>query len=281
MNAERYTCRHCGTGFRDRSNRYRHETKWCKSKLATPGASAASTSTASASVTSTSRKKIQPRRKIQVKTRTPITVRRRQDSTKTQKGESEDETDQRTVQDLIKEIHELRERMTEMEQKPRYNNWIIVGDDMFHAMVDKLGRSEALSFLTQSAIAGDSIEVVKKLYLDGISPEKYPIACRNVDHYRYLNDKRQIIDDKGGESVKKMLTNQTHRAMVLAANEVIQSKLRQDDSIMYVDLDHDMKTVQCKLANMQTLDMNRLQGITHNPNHPFFTDEDEVITYND
>lgn len=204
-----------------------------------------------------------------------VAVRRKQDT------QPQEDTDHRTVQDLMREIHELRERMTEMEQKPRYNNWIIVGDDMFHAMVDKLGRQEALSFLTQSAIAGDSIEVVKKLYLDGVSPEKYPIACRNADHYRYLNDKRQIIDDKGGESVKKMLTNQTHRAMVLAANEVIQSKLSKDEGIMYVDLDHDMKTVQCKLADVQTLDMDRLYGITHNPNHPFFMDEDEVITYND
>lgn len=263
MDTERYMCRYCGTGFTDRSNRYRHETKWCK------------TATES-SVNQSSRPKIKTKKKIHVKPKTPITVKKRQKATS-----SVNETaDSRTVQDLMQEIHELRERVTEMEQKPRYNNWIIVGDDMFHAMVDKFGRTEALSFLTQSAIAGDSIEVVKKLYLDGVSPEKYPIACRDVDHYRYLNDKRQIIDDKGGESVKKMLTNQTHRAMVLATNEVIQSKMDQS-GIMYVDLDHDMKTVQCKLANMQTLDMHRLSGITNNPNHPFFTDDDEVITYND
>jgi hypothetical protein len=255
MNVKRnYTCQYCNTAFSDRSNKYRHETKYCKA--------------------------LKKKLNIIIKPKYQPTVQ------KTLCKPIEKTTNDKMTHELLEELKELRQRVSVIENEPRsthYNNWIIIGTDIYHDMVDKYGRHEAISFLTQSAISGDSVDVIKKLYLDGVNPEKYPIACKNYDHFRYLNDKREVIDDKGGISVQKLFSNQTHRAMVLAANEMIQEQLNTNPNTnaLFVDLDYDMRNVQCKLASIRSLDMNRLAGITHNPNHPFFVERDEVETYRD
>ena len=240
MTSRTYPCKFCGTLFSDRSNRYRHENKHC----------------------STRTKNIipQPRQKIEVKLRVKV-------NTKDENAVNEE---------ILNELQQLRERVKKIENEPRYNNWIIIGPDMYNDMVDKYGRTEALDFLTKSAISGDSVDVIKKIYLDGISPEKYPIACKKDMHFRYLNDKREVIDDKGGESVQKMFTARAHKAMVVAANEQVREAM--ENSNMN-DLFTKLNDVQNGLASVHSLDLERLAGITTNPDHPFFLDEGE--TYRD
>lgn len=247
--SRKFCCQYCGTGFTNRSNKYRHERKYCD-KIGSPSLQQEDT---------VKRKKISIKIKSKSKNTPNIVI-----------NEQKSDNDA-----ILEELKDLRARVNVIENEPRsYNNWIIIGTDMFHDMINKFGKEEAVSFLTQSAVKGDSIDVVKKLYLDGVSPEKYPIACKNSRHFRYLNDKREIIDDKGGQSVQKMFSDNAHRAMVLATNEMIKKQLDTDTTEkLYVN--YDIGDVQCRLATVHKLDIDRLAGITNNPNHPFFVEEDE------
>lgn len=236
--------------FNNRSNKYRHENKYCPSSKTVP-----------VPVPDTVRG---TRKKITVKLKLKVAI------------------DDHKQDDILKELQNMRERLAKVENEPKtYNNWIIIGSDMFNDMVDKYGRVEAMSFLMTSAVSGDSVNVIKKLYLDGISPDKYPIACKNFRHFRYLNDKREIIDDKGGNSVQKIFSDRAHRAMVLATNELMQDEImihppeQEDMSELFLKLGE----AQCNLASIHNLDIDRLAGMTNNPNHPFFLDEGE--TYRD
>jgi hypothetical protein len=227
--------------FNDRSNKYRHENKYCQ-------------------VPKNKADKV----KVKIKVKTPIS----------------EVSEPPANKDIMEELQDLRQRVQKMESEPRYNNWIIIGPDMFSEMINRYGRTEALNFLTKSALTGDSVNVIKKLYLDGVSPEKYPIACKNYSHFRYLNDKREVIDDQGGQSVQKIFSDRAHKAMVLAANEMMQDELEQSSSEEDPETSRfrQLGNVQCVLSSVQTLDIDRLAGMINNPNHPFFVDENEVIS---
>ncbi len=227
MSVRHYSCKLCGAEFNDRSNKYRHEVRYCKIN--------------------------KDKKKIEVKV----------------KVKAKGKMDPDISKQLLEELKDLRQRVKQIENEPRYNNWIIVGADMFNDMINKYGRSEAINFLTKSAISGDSVDVIKKLYLDGVSPEKYPIACKNYHHFRYLNDKHEVIDDQGGISVQKIFSDRAHRAMLLATNEMIKDRVIND-----VECEDDVLqqfgAAQCRLTVVHSLNIERLAGMTHNPNHPFF-----------
>jgi len=264
--------------FNNRSNKYRHEKHYCQqnSNQSQSQIQSSSYTDKPAKLTKTPKtvlikrtrqtQKKEVKVKIKVKPPTPL-------------------SDPETQQEILDEINRLRARVQKMENEPRYNNWIIIGSDMFTEMIEKYGRSEALTFLTKSALTGDSVDVIKKLYLDGVSPEKYPIACRDYHHFRYLNDKREVIDDCGGQSVRKIFTDRAHKAMVLATNEMMQEEIDQyqpnPDTMDPTDEDigemfRKLGDVQCRLSSVHALDLERLAGMTNNPNHPFFREENEI-----
>jgi len=273
--------------FNDRSNKYRHEKQYCQqnpliqNQCQSPSApiTKKQCSTKSAKIAKTPKtiliKRTRQTQKKPIEVKVKVKVR---PTTTTPLSDPE------TQQEILDEINRLRARVQKMENEPRYNNWIIIGSDMFSEMIEKYGRSEALTFLTKSALTGDSVDVIKKLYLDGVSPEKYPIACRDYHHFRYLNDKREVIDDRGGQSVRKIFTDRAHKAMVLATNEMMQEEFDQyqpdPDTLDPTDEDigemfRKLGDVQCRLSSVHALDLERLAGMTNNPNHPFFREENE------
>lgn len=257
--AKRYQCQYCGSNFDDRSNKYRHEKKYChrnrSGHLQIHSASGPA-------------KHHQPRKKVVVKLK---------------QNKSQD-----VPQDvLLEELRQLRNRVEQIEKEPRgpsiqYNNWIIVGQDMYADMVGRYGKEEAVNFLTKSAMSGDSLSVIKKVYLDGVKPDQYPIACRDYRHFRYLNDKYQVVDDNGGSDVQRIFADRAHKAMVVATNTMIQDNLA-SDSVDSLYKTYDIGGMQDNLTHMidgshinETEMIDRLANITNNPNHPFFTTHKET-----
>lgn len=285
MSSRSYPCKHCGTMFNNRSNKYRHESKYCQqnssdAEIKSPSKTAKKTpKTIMIKRTPLSQRQ---RQRIEVKVKVKVKAKAKAKANSKASVSQRDEESNDT-KDILEELNNLRARVQKMENEPRYNNWIIIGSDMFGEMIEKYGRSKALSFLTKSALTGDSVDIIKKLYLDGVNPEQYPIACKNYHHFRYLNDKREVIDDEGGQSVRKIFSDRAHKAMVLATNEMMQDEMEQFEPDPDIPNDMDVGDMfrklgdaQCRLASIHTLDMERLAGMTNNPNHPFFIDEGET-----
>lgn len=268
MSARTFPCKYCGSIFNNRSNKYRHESKYCIQKLPI---------NIGVKVKLQERNQEQCKKRIEVKVKTKIRAKAKVKPDMHSDLQKLPDPSEPSQQEILDELHSLRQRVQKMENEPRYNNWIIIGSDMFNDMIEKYGREEALTYLTRSAITGDTVDVIKKLYLDGVSPERYPIACKNYHHFRYLNDKREVIDDRGGQSVRKIFSDRAHRAMVLATTEMMKDELNTDEDDAG-DLFRKLGDVQCQLASIHTLDIDRLAGITNNPNHPFFLDDSEIST---
>jgi hypothetical protein len=159
---------------------------------------------------------------------------------------------------------EMREEIKEIRDKPvNFINISVIGSDFFHELKSKLGYDRTIGILTQAGT--NPMNVIKALYLDDKPPEDYPIACRNNNHFRYLNIDREIIDDQGGSSIGKVMSDRIRDAILLAANEIITSQLSNEDSI------YDIGSVQKGLTTMSSNNIiKELASITNNPQHPFF-----------
>lgn len=175
---------------------------------------------------------------------------------------------------LLEKIEKLERELQEVKSTPAvHHHWnIVLGMNFFDELVTKMGKDHAINFLAGIAQDGKPVDVINKLYLEGNSPNSYPIACRDHDHFRYVDSDHRVIDDKGGHSISKIVTAGVQDALILAANEAIHEQVKGMSSDQI-----DVGILQKYVADMRrSLPKDRiiseLAHITNIPNHPFFTD---------
>lgn len=166
---------------------------------------------------------------------------------------------------LLERIEQLERELKEVKKKPPvHHHWnIVVGSDFFSELVEKMGRGHAVEYLSEIATEGKPLDVINKLYLEGTEPTSYPIACRDEDHFRYIDSAHRIVDDKGGHGISRIVSSGVHRALVTAASEI-----------------NGTEGIQNYVADMRNSlppdrIVSQLAHMTSIPDHPFFRDEDE------
>lgn len=167
------------------------------------------------------------------------------------------------ITSLRDEVRQLRENQQPSNIYYNNNYTIVVGPYVFDQLVSKYGKDAAIHMLTQQ----NPTEVARSLYFTD-EPDRYPIACKDIDHFRYINDKYEIIDDKGGSSISGVVSTNVKNAMITAANEVITDSMKGR---------HNPLTDISQLQNNLTLTddgtfVKNLAKISFNPSHPFFRD---------
>lgn len=174
----------------------------------------------------------------------------------------------------------LEHKVSQVENQPRsVHNIMVIGNDFFKELTNKIGKDSAVDFLSSAAQTGKPIDVIEKLYLEGKDPMHYPIACRDDDHFRYLSNDgeggRKIVDDQGGAIIGDLMMNRLRNAFLMAANELI-SKHVVDGSTLDTNEDV-LRSVQ----NIATVDKRiivyQLAEATSNADHPFFRDREELL----
>jgi len=168
---------------------------------------------------------------------------------------------------LEKQNKKLENRVSEAEQRPSINNIVVIGNDFYSELVDKVGKDNAVQYLTTSAV-GRPIEVIDKLYLEGKDPMDYPIACRNADHFRYLNSESKIVDDFGGSYIGDIMTDRLQHAMLMAINEAIRTGEPEADDKELDSIVEAQRYVTSGLDKANLL--HELSVKTSNAGHPFF-----------
>lgn len=239
-------CEYCDKFFSHRANKYRHVHNTCHKR---------------------------PDR-LSKHTQKPRSERIRIDiRPKNQPSRSEIETIKQCLVEIKQQNQDIQEKLNKQaEQKGGdnyniYNNYIIIGPDVYSNMVQKFGKEETLRMLTSGNVSDNTLKIIKKVYLDGVAPEQYPIACRNNDHFRYLNDKHELIDDLGGQKCQDFVTNRVHNAMLMATNEVINQVINGSNQS---DIGNLQQNLTAKVKNKTVI--SDLANMTRNPNHPFFRD---------
>jgi hypothetical protein len=177
---------------------------------------------------------------------------------------------------LLRKIERLERELEVVKNKPAvHHHWnIVLGMNFFEELVGKMGRADAINFLTDIATEGKPVDVITKLYLEGNSPTSYPIACQDHDHFRYIDAEHRLIDDKGGHGISQIVSSGVHEALILAANEAIQDHVQTENYENF-----NIAPIQKYVADMrrslpQDRIISELAHMTSIPNHPFFKDSD-------
>lgn len=173
---------------------------------------------------------------------------------------------------LMEKIKQLEAGLEEVKNKPTtVNNWnIVINQNFYTELVGLMGKDAAVSFLTSTAAKNKPIDIISKLYLNERKPDEYPIACRRGDHFRYINDQYEVVDDKGGNNIGQIVSNQIQNAYILASNEIILQQIQTSGTPDECDL----AMLQKKLSNTDIRSRRQvlkdLATVTNNPDHPFF-----------
>ena len=170
---------------------------------------------------------------------------------------------------LEEQNNALREEVEELKLKPTTTNYIaILGDNFYTELTNKIGRKNAMKFLAESGTK-DHLSVFQKLYLDDRDPDDYPIACRDKYHFRYMDDQKRVVDDRGGSTLGNALSKQITDAVEHAVHDF---EIEGHGNSVY-----GLEGVQLLRKRLELLDkdsvIKELAYITNNPDHPFFRDD--------
>lgn len=182
----------------------------------------------------------------------------------------------RKLEHLEKINNSLREEVVELKNKPvtmTHNYITIMGDsNYYHELIHKLGRDNAIKFLTQSCVNGQLLSVFQKLYLDGRQPDDYPVACKDERYFRYLDDDQCLMDDHDGSEIGNVMSRKITDAIIRATNDAIIQDTSNDISSGTQVMDN-LHSVQSALCIDTEAMIKDLAIITNNPGHPFFRDD--------
>lgn len=178
-----------------------------------------------------------------------------------------------TPTELMQKIEKLEKELEQVKNKPTtVNHWsIVIGGNFYDELVSKMGQDDTVHFLTSIADTKTPLDVISKLYLEGNAPDDYPIACRNHDHFRYINSDHRIVDDKGGHNISKIVRSGVHDALIHAANAAIREQVSTESYDKF-----DLCKLQDFIADMRNhvsgdRIISELSRVTSIPNHPFFS----------
>lgn len=164
----------------------------------------------------------------------------------------------------------LREEVEELKLKPTTTNYIaILGNDFYTELTNKIGRAGAMKFLAEKGTKSP-LSVFQKLYIDDRDPDDYPIACRDKNHFRYLDEQQRMVDDHGGSTIGNTMSQRLTDAVEHAVHDF---EIEGHGNTVY-----GLENVKRLKERFAKLDQNsvikELAYMTNNPNHPFFRDED-------
>ena len=182
---------------------------------------------------------------------------------------------EKELEKLKEAYHHITQRVTKVENEPK-NITVVIGDEkIFLGLAKRLGgETKASNFLLDNIEHKNTINIVEKMYLEGIDKNKYPIACTDNYKFRYLNNSGDIVDDKGGVKIVSKLENEIHSALIEANTHLITECLDSNNNLMLYNV-YDIGNVQNKLErfrdNCDKLKLrDELAEKVYNRSHPFF-----------
>lgn len=181
---------------------------------------------------------------------------------------------QKELQQLREDFYKVTARVNKVEQEPK-NITVVIGDEkIFMGLVKRMGGEKvATRFLLENIDHKDSINIVDKMYLEGIERDRYPIACADNYKFRYLSHSGSIVDDDGGIKIVSTLENEIHSALIEANTRLIHECINNNDNVTLYNV-YDLGTLQEQLGNYRGIDSRQLREDlakkVYNTSHPFF-----------
>ena len=177
----------------------------------------------------------------------------------------------------IKDVFESKKESvmdTSLPEPDKDNNHSILSDNILETLTNQLGDEESVRFLMTNFLKKHYEKIIDAAYLQGKKSDKYPMACRDGYHFRYLDDNGKLIDDNGGDEIVKVMIYHIQNAVLRVTNLLIKKYVGDSDTNPLYDT-FDIGKVQSELCEISKPRIKAkikkfLSKRVLNPNHPFF-----------
>lgn len=177
------------------------------------------------------------------------------------------------LEETKKDLNRVKKRPTFVNIENLNANITFISRDLYSELQQSLGSEEALRIINQASRENQPLKLVDKLYLEGRSSDQYPIACKDSFHFRYLDDNRDLVDDKDGSQITRQIVSGVQDAMMLANNRVILQGINCGNTDYLFSEQYDLPKIQTNVLNInQNSVKDELAQRFTNPKHPFFAE---------
>ena len=184
------------------------------------------------------------------------------------------------IQRLKLNQHNQNNEILKLKKKLLSNNdlnanaFLIIKNNLLELLIIKMGDSDkAIDFFLGNFITKNFSKIIDKVYLENLSSDEFPIACKGSTHFRYLDKTRLLVNDKKGDQISKLLINNIQSAGLMASNILIKKHATSNVNKLYETYDIlKIQTVAYDLTKHSYFSKIRkyLSKRVLNPNHPFF-----------
>lgn len=142
---------------------------------------------------------------------------------------------------------------------------------------------ERQNLLLQIIKENNPLLIFKTIYLIGNNKDLWPVARLN-DRYRYLNRKRELVEDNGENLIKYIYTN-SHRSLIHININIIKEQLKSFSYIDYLYNNYDLKSVQnflhqsCYRPVLYDTIKQSFNSLIDHQTHPFFKNMHSIKIY--
>jgi len=147
---------------------------------------------------------------------------------------------------------------------------VVLDPNFYGSLVSSMGVDATHKYLERLSIEHSPLQMVHDLFITNKPATELPIARRG-NHYRYMNNKRELVDDMDGELLCELISNCTTNAYLLATSALSHGDLAPQDRL------DQFRRIQTYACSMRT-DLNKAhikQCLTSwipdtGNTHPFF-----------
>ncbi len=112
----------------------------------------------------------------------------------------------------------LRKRGESPIFKPDIN---VVDDTILERLKLYIGDDDGIDFLINSIHKNQYHLIIKESYFHNLSSLEYPMTKDSYGKFRYLNDRKELINDIDGTGLAQVLTTYIQNALLKACNQLI------------------------------------------------------------
>ena len=152
-----------------------------------------------------------------------------------------------------------------------------ISDNILDKFQDDLGYEGGIDFLLTNFMKHKFNHIIDKAYLEGLTSDDYPMACKGNGYFRFVDGHGNLVDDATGILLIKAIINNIQNSILRVSNILIRRYSGTEQMNSLYDA-YDLGTIQKNICDMMSDKVEKhlkkyLVKRVINPNHLFFKDE--------
>ena len=126
-----------------------------------------------------------------------------------------------------------------------------ISDNILDKFQDELGYEDGIDFLLTNFMKHKFDQIIDKAYLEGLTSDDYPMACKNNGYFRFVDGHGNLVDDTTGILLIKAIINNIQNSILRVSNILIRRYSGTEQMSSLYDA-YDLGTIQKNICDMMS-----------------------------